>query len=196
MTDFEHRGSRLVNSENPWRRLGSRTVYSNAWMSVREDRVLRPDGSPGIYGVVEIHPSVGVLAINDNREIALVRQWRYTLGKMSVEIPTGGSGPGETVREAAGRELREETGLTARKWRCLGEIDTSNGLTTEVAHIFFATDLEQGADDQEPGESIELTWVDLDRAVRMATDGEITESVSVAGLLKLHVLELNGELGS
>jgi len=78
-------------SEDPWRTLGSRTVYTNAWLRLREDTVIRPDGQPGIYGVVEMNPSVGVVAVNDVNEIALVTQWRYTLGRIAVEIPTGGS---------------------------------------------------------------------------------------------------------
>ena len=105
-------------SENPWRTLGSRTVYTNAWLRLREDTVIRPDGQPGIYGVVEMNPSVGVVAVNDVDEIALVTQWRYTLGRISVEIPTGGSEASDpSMLAAAQRELREETGLSARSWR-------------------------------------------------------------------------------
>jgi 8-oxo-dGTP pyrophosphatase MutT (NUDIX family) len=179
---------------NPWKCLESKIVYRNAWISVREDRVLRPDGSPGIYGVVEMKPSVGILAVNSNREIALVRQWRYTLDKLSIEIPTGGSGESDKdMEDAAARELREETGLIATRWTHLGEIDNSNGVTTDVAHIFLATDLSQGPDDQESAESVELTWTDLDDAIRWAINGEITESVSVAGLLKLHARQLDGD---
>jgi hypothetical protein len=77
-------------SENPWQTLGTRTVYANPWLRLREDTVIRPDGQQGIYGVVEMNPSVGVVALNDISEIALVTQWRYTLGRMSVEIPAAG----------------------------------------------------------------------------------------------------------
>ncbi len=78
-------------SQNPWRALGSRTVYANTWLRLREDTVIRPDGQPGSYGVVEMNPSVGVVAVNEASEIALVTQWRYTLGRMSAETPAGGS---------------------------------------------------------------------------------------------------------
>lgn len=184
-----------MSIENPWKRTGSKVVYHNPWISVREDEVIRPDGSPGIYSVVEIKPSVGILAVNSSREIALVRQWRYTLGKPSIEIPTGGSAASDNdMKDAAARELREETGLIAENWQYLGEIDNSNGVTTDVAHIFLATHLSQGTDDQEAEESIELTWTDLDCAIKWAIEGKITESVSVAGLLKLHVQELNGNI--
>ena len=122
-------------SENPWQTLGSRTVYVNAWLRLREDTVIRPDGHHGIYGVVEMQPSIGVVALNDANEIALVTQWRYTLGRMSVEIPTGGSEASDhSVLATARRELREETGLSARNWRELGFVDNSNGVTNDVSH--------------------------------------------------------------
>ncbi len=130
-----------MSSRNPWRTLDTRVVYANSWITVREDSVIRPDGQPGIYGVVEILPSVGIVALTDRNEIALVSQWRYTLGKMSLEIPTGGPEAGETILEAAGRELAEEAGLDAATWTPLGSIDNSNGITTDVSHIFLARGL-------------------------------------------------------
>ena len=139
-------------SENPWQTLGTRAVYANSWLRLREDTVIRPDGQQGIYGVVEMNPTVGVVALNDISEIALVAQWRYTLGRMSVEIPTGGSESFDrSVLAAAQRELREETGLSAESWRELGSIDNSNGVTNDVAHMFLATGLEAGAARTGPG---------------------------------------------
>jgi hypothetical protein len=89
---------------NPWKTLSSRTAYQNEWLRVREDGVLRPDGNPGIYGVVEIRPSVGILAFNAAGEIALVGQWRYTIERYSWEIVRGGcvhSARGGCERQAA-----------------------------------------------------------------------------------------------
>jgi 8-oxo-dGTP pyrophosphatase MutT (NUDIX family) len=183
--------------ENPWRTLDTRVVYANSWITVREDSVIRPDGQPGIYGVVEIPPSVGVIALDgaplaDNSKkrasplIALVSQWRYTLGKMSLEIPTGGSEPGETILEAAGRELAEETGLAAASWIPLGSIDNSNGITTDVSHMFLARGLSPlpGGQPRQGDERIEIVWMPFGAAVEAALEGVITESVSVAGILK------------
>src|SRR5580658_7831539 len=91
--------------QNPWKTIESRTAYENAWLRVREDQVIRPDGKPGIYGVIEIRPSVGVVALNERDEIVLVGQWRYTLNRYSWEIPRGGSRADETdMQQAAERE--------------------------------------------------------------------------------------------
>jgi len=183
-------------SENPWQTLGSRIVYANAWLRLREDTVIRPDGRHGIYGVVEMSPSVGVVALNDVDEIALVTQWRYTLGRMSLEIPTGGSDASDgSVLAAAQRELREETGLSARSWRELGSVDNSNGVTNDVAHMFLATGLEAGADAQDPAEQVVLSWLPFDHAVDHVLAGSITESVSVAAILTVEVLLRRDPLG-
>ena len=121
-------------SANPWKTVATRVVYANPWLRLREDTVIQPSGQEGIYGVVEMRPSVGIVALNEAEEVALVTQWRYHLGRLSVEIPTGGSEASDPdVLAAARRELREETGLTASRWRELGFVDNSNGVTTDTA---------------------------------------------------------------
>jgi 8-oxo-dGTP pyrophosphatase MutT (NUDIX family) len=168
---------------NPWKTLASRTVYENAWVRVREDAVVRPDGHEGIYSVVELRASVGVVAINEDREVALVGQWRYPLGRYSWEIPRGGSLPDESdLQLVAERELREETGIEARIWRRLGAVDVNNGVTTDVEHLFLATDIRTGQAHHDPEEELELRWVPFQQAVRMALSGEITEVCTVAAV--------------
>jgi ADP-ribose pyrophosphatase len=173
---------------NPWRTLGSRTIYRNRWLTLREDRVIRPDGAEGIYSVVEILPSCGIVAINEDNQIALVGQWRYVHNRYSVEIPTGGSERGETPLDAAKRELLEETGLTAKDWTALGTIDNSNGVTTDVAHLFLARNLTTGAAIPQGDEQVELRWLPFADAVLSVMKGDITESVSVAAILKTELL--------
>jgi 8-oxo-dGTP pyrophosphatase MutT (NUDIX family) len=174
--------------QNPWRTLGSRTIYRNSWLTLREDRVIRPDGAEGIYGVVEILPSCGIVAINEDNQIALVGQWRYVHNKYSLEIPTGGSEQGETPLDAAKRELLEETGLTARDWTALGTVDNSNGVTTDTAHLFLARNLTTGPPVPQGDEQVELRWMPFADAVLSVMNGEITESVSVAAILKAKLL--------
>ena len=168
---------------NPWKTLSSRIAYENAWVRLREDTVVRPDGGAGIYGVVEMRPSVAVVALNADRQIVLVGQWRYPLGRYSWEIPRGGSMPGESDLEAvARRELREETGVEAECWQRLGAVDLNNGVTTDVEHLFLATGLRNGDSHPDPEEELAVTWVAFERAVQMIFDGEITEVCSVAAL--------------
>jgi ADP-ribose pyrophosphatase len=180
---------------NPWKTLETKLVYENAWLRLRQDSVIRPDGNQGIYSVVELPPSVGIVAIDDSRRVALVTQWRYVHNKVSIEIPTGSSSERDgSLRATAERELVEETGLTATHWRELGSIDNSNGATTDVAHLFLATDLDRGPSHQDSEESVELSWHPYGDAVNMVMSGAITESVSVAGILKTEVLRSSGQL--
>ena len=169
---------------NPWKKLRSRIAYQNAWLRLREDAVLRPDGKEGIYGVVELRPSVGVVALNADREMVLVGQWRYPLGRHTWEIPRGGSMAGETdLLAVAQRELREEAGLEAGKWQRLGAVDVNNGVTTDVEHLFLASDLTGCETHPDPEEEIEVRWVRFETAVSMVFEGEITEVCSVAAIL-------------
>src|SRR3982751_4401299 len=104
-----------------WRRNSRRAAYENPWLTVWHDEVTRPDGAPGIYGVVHFaNLAVGVVAIDADDRVALVGQHRYTLDAYSWEIPEGGVPPDEDPRDGAARELREETGVVATEWRELG----------------------------------------------------------------------------
>jgi 8-oxo-dGTP pyrophosphatase MutT (NUDIX family) len=170
---------------NPWKTVESRIAYQNAWLRVREDEVMRPDGSPGIYGVVEIRPSVAVLAFNDKNEIAIVGQWRYALGRYSYELVRGGSEPGETdMLAAARRELREEAGFDASHWEAFGSVDVCNGVTTDIQHFFIAKNLLFVGTNQDPFEEIVTEWHPFPHAVEMVLSGQITEVCSAAAILK------------
>ena len=163
-----------------------RVAYENAWITVWHDEVSRPDGSPGIYGVVHFENlAAGVLAFDDEDRVVLVGQHRYTLDRGSWEIPEGGVPPTETPLEGIQRELREETGLEATDWREIGRLDLSDSITDEVAVLFVASGLQHGEATPEPTESIAMRWVPFDEAVSMVRDGEITDAMSVAAILRV-----------
>jgi 8-oxo-dGTP pyrophosphatase MutT (NUDIX family) len=175
--------------DNPWRTKSSKIVYENAWIRVREDQVTRPDGGPGIYGVIEIRPSVGVVAINDRDEIALVGQWRYAVNRYSWEVPRGGSHFGEIdMLEVAKRELAEEAGLLADKWQTLGPVDVCNGVADDIQNLYLATQLSPTASQPDPQEDITVEWKPFEEAVRMVIDGRITEVCSIAAILRVALL--------
>jgi 8-oxo-dGTP pyrophosphatase MutT (NUDIX family) len=182
---------------NPWKTIRSRIAYQNPWVRVREDEVLRPDGQPGIYGVIEIRPSVGVLAFNDAGELAIVGQWRYTLNRYSYEIVRGGSSQGETdMLAVAQRELREEAGYQAQHWETLGSADVCNGVTTDIQYFFVARELSYLGTDQDPYEQITTEWHSFDRVREMIFEGVITEVCSVAAIFKYDALGKVGEAAS
>lgn len=171
---------------SPWRREGSRVVYENAWIRVREDEVLQPDGQPGIYGVVHMkHWAVGIVPLASNGDTLLVGQYRYPLEQYSWEIPEGGGSPSDTPLASAQRELREETGVSAERWAYLGEAHLSNSVTDEVGCLFLAEELSFGAAEPEGTEDLRLRRVPLAYAVRMALSGEISDALSIVGLLRV-----------
>jgi 8-oxo-dGTP pyrophosphatase MutT (NUDIX family) len=174
-------------SVNPWGKVSTRVVYDNPWIRVREDAVVRPDGQPGIYGVVHFkNVAVGVLAV-EGGEVYLVGQYRYALERYSWEIVEGGCPEGEETLDAARRELEEETGLRARDWERMGEAHLSNSVSDELAVWYLATGLEQGECRPEGTERLQVRRVPVEEALRMALSGEITDALSVLALMHLRL---------
>jgi 8-oxo-dGTP pyrophosphatase MutT (NUDIX family) len=174
-------------SVNPWGKVSTRVVYDNPWINVREDTVVRPDGRPGIYGVVHFkNVAVGVLAVEDG-EVYLVGQYRYTLERYSWEIVEGGCGEGEEPLDAARRELEEETGLRASSWVKMCEAHLSNSVSDELAVWYLATELEQGECRPEGTERLQVRRVSVEEALRMTFTGEITDALSMLALMQLRL---------
>ncbi|RNI31136.1 NUDIX domain-containing protein [Rufibacter latericius] len=173
------------SEENPWKTLESKPIYSNPWISVREEQVINPGGGRGIYGVVSMkNKAIGIIPIDDEGNTWLVGQYRYTVNEYSWEIPMGGGPVGIDPLESAKRELKEETGFTAAEWTNIGRIHTSNSVTDEEGFIFLAEELTAGETEFEETEDLKIWKLPLHEAVRMAMDSEITDAISIAGLLK------------
>lgn len=173
------------DGRNPWKTVSTAVRYQNPWITIREDQVIRPDGNPGIYGVVEARFATGVIARNQQGEIYLVGQYRYPTQQYSWEIIEGGAEAGEDPRVAAARELREEAGLEAQRWQVLGaDIQLSNCFSAEMARLFVAEELSSVPAQPEGTEVLEVRTVSLQDAVYMVDSGEITDAMSVIGLLR------------
>ncbi len=172
-----------------WKKLSSRTVFENDWMQVLEDHVINPGGGENRYGHVHFkNRAVAIIALDDNDNTWLVGQQRYTLGEYSWELPMGGAPLDEEPLAAAKRELKEETGMTANHWEEVMRLHTSNSITDEVGLVYVATGLTQGDPQTEEMEELAVRSLPLDAAVHMVLDGEITDAISAAALLRLAVL--------
>jgi 8-oxo-dGTP pyrophosphatase MutT (NUDIX family) len=171
-------------SENPWKTLSEKEVYSNPWIRVSHREVINPSGGEGIYGVISFrNKAIGVVPVDDELNTYLVGQFRYTLGEYSWEIPEGGGPEGEEPVITAERELLEETGLKAEQMELLGKIHTSNSVTDEVGYIFLAWNLKQLEANPEETEDITVWKLPLSEAVKMVEEGRITDSLSMTGIL-------------
>ena len=175
---------------NHIQRTGSREVYRNPWMTLREDSIRRPDGSDGIYGVVDKPTYALVIATKDN-QYRLVEQYRYPLGLRRWEFPQGTAPDMAELEpaELAARELREETGLRAEAMTPLGLLDVAPGMSSQRGRVFLATGLHEGEPDLEPEEQdLRSAWFDRAQVEIMIRSGEITDAQSLAAwtLLLLH----------
>ncbi|HVS94865.1 MAG TPA: NUDIX hydrolase [Puia sp.] len=181
--------------ENPWKVLAQRQIYDNPWIGVTEYDVINPGGGTGIYGKVHYKGlAIGIVPIDEEGFVWLVGQYRFVLGAYSWEIPEGGGDPGVPPLESAKRELEEETGLHASDWSLLMEMHLSNSVSDEHAYVFLARGLRQGEAKPEETEQLAIRRMPLDEAYLLVEKGVITDSMSVAGLLKAKLMELNGTL--
>ena len=169
---------------------GSREVYANSWMRVREDSIVRPDGSTGIYGVVD-KPDYALVIPLDADRLHLVEQFRYPLGMRRWEFPQG-TAPDRAEADPldlARRELREETGLRAEMMTRIGLLDVAAGMSSQRGQVFLATGLTEGTPERELEEQdMRSAWFSRAKVESMMRNGEITDAQSIAayGLLLLH----------
>ena len=181
--------------DNPWKIVSEQRIYDNPWIGVTEYDVINPGGGKGIYGKVFYkNLAIGVIPMDEEGYIWLVGQFRFVLDSYSWEIPEGGGDPAVPPVESAQRELREETGLVANTWTLLMEMHLSNSVSDERALVFLARGLEQREAMPEETEQLVVRRLPFEEAYGMVERGEITDSMSVAGILKVKLLLVSGQL--
>jgi len=170
-----------------WKTLGSRVIYENPWITVREDKVINPGGGENDYGHVHFkRKAVAIVPIDQAGNTWIVGQHRYTLGEYSWEVPMGASEHGEDPLDTARRELKEETGLTAATITPLMRLHTSNSITDEEGFVFVASDLSEGDTAFDEMEVLEIRKLPFNDVVTMIEHGEMTDAISVAAILRVH----------
>jgi 8-oxo-dGTP pyrophosphatase MutT (NUDIX family) len=180
---------------NPWRTVSTREVYKNAWIRIREDAVIRPDGKEGIYGVVEARTAVGVIARTPDNQIYLVGQYRYPVEEYSWEIIEGGAEHEEDALNTAKRELHEEAGLCAERYTQLGpEVHLSNCFSTERAVFFLAEGLTEVGAAPEGTEVLQLKKMPLDEVLSLVHTGAIKDAMSILALSRLEYAIRTGKV--
>jgi 8-oxo-dGTP pyrophosphatase MutT (NUDIX family) len=185
----------MNEAHNPWTVLASRQVYDNKWIGLTEYDVINPGGGKGIYGKIHFKGlAIGIIPMDEEGYIWLVGQYRFVLNAYSWEIPEGGGILSEEPLESARRELKEETGLVAAEWMPIQEMHLSNSVSDERAIIFLARRLQQQDAAPEESEQLTIRRLPFEEACRMVEEGKITDSMSVAGILKLRLMLLEGRL--
>jgi 8-oxo-dGTP pyrophosphatase MutT (NUDIX family) len=175
--------------DNPWKITSQKNIYDNPWINVTEYQVINPADNPGIYGKVHYkNLAIGVLPLDEELNTYLVGQYRFPLNQYSWEMPEGGGPEGTDPLESAKRELLEETGLKASQWTEIQRLHLSNSVSDELSILYVARGLEQFEAEPEETEQLMIKKVPFAEMYRMVCDGEITDAMTVAAVLKVQLL--------
>ncbi len=179
----------------PWKSTGSRAVYDNPWLTVSEHDAVSPTGRAARYGVVGFkNIATGVVPLHEDGTVTLVGQNRFAHRDYSWEVPEGGAPKGEDPLKGAKRELREETGLIAADWSLILQAQLSNSVTDEVAYGYLATGLKAGKAAPDETEDLAIARVPFREALDAAVAGHMPDMLTLALLLRVHHMAVQGEL--
>ncbi len=168
-----------------WKTLSTKIVHKNPWYSVREDKIIKPTGEKGKYYVVVQKQSVFMVAFDENLNVYLIELFRYTTNLKSIEVPGGGIEKGEATLKAAKRELQEETGIIAKKWKEIGVVQLENGTSDAIGHLFIAEELNFREIDKTSEEGInKIIKLHYTEILKLINKGKITDSISIAALTR------------
>jgi len=173
-----------MKTNGPWKIKEIKEKYKNPWMTVREEKVIQPDGKDGICSIVEMLDGACILPLDDEGYVYLIDQFRYTLGKNSIEVPGGSVNKNEAILKTAKRELKEETGITADEWICLGKIYPTTTAIKSTSTLYLAKKLNLEKANPEGAEQIKLLKVKLEEALKMVMDDKIKHGSSCILILK------------
>lgn len=173
--------------KNPWKTISVKEVYTNPWIKLDEHQVINPAGGEGIYGKVHFkNKAIGIIPLDQENNTWIVGQYRYALNEWSWEIPEGGGSLDIDTLTSAKRELKEETGLSAENWTEIARTHLSNSVSDEIGIVYLAENLIEGNSQLEETEfGMEIKKLPFEKVLAMVNNGEITDSLSVIGILKL-----------
>jgi ADP-ribose pyrophosphatase len=160
----------------------SETVYHGAIVDVHRDDVCLPNGNHVEFEIVRHPGGAAIVALDTERRVCLIRQYRHALGQWLWELPAGKLDGAEPPRSAARRELLEEAGVHAEHWRTLGKMASSPGIYDEIVWLYLATGLSPGQAAPEAGEVFSVHWVDLAVARGWIRAGLIIDAKTSIGL--------------
>jgi 8-oxo-dGTP pyrophosphatase MutT (NUDIX family) len=181
--------------EDPWKVTSEKAVYDNPWINVTEYQVINPSGNPGIYGKVHFkNVAIGVLPLDEELNTYLVGQFRFALGQYSWEMPEGGGPVGTEPLISAKRELLEETGLKADRWTEIQRLYLSNSVCDELSILYLARGLQQFEAEPEDTEQLLVKKLPFKDVYEMVCNGRITDAMTIAAVLKVQLLMLEGKL--
>lgn len=179
-----------MRQHGPWQVVQEELVYADPWIRVRKDEVIRPDGLPGIHTVIHLKPGVSVLALDEDRHVHLTEEFHYGVGRVTLEVVSGGCELNEDPLQTAHRELEEELGITAAQWDDLGVCDPFTANIVSPTRLFLARQLQFGSTAPEGTERIRCVTMSLDEAVAAVIGSRITHAPSCLAILKAaHMLQ-------
>jgi len=178
----------MMRKNGSWTIKNSEKIFENDFFKVVEDDVVSPDGKDQKYATIDFNPGVAVLPVDDDGFVHMTRQFRYALGRDSLEC-IAGNVEGEDVLSAAKREAKEELGIVAGEWTPVGRVEVLTAISNSHADLFIARKLTFGEPETEGSEELEPMKIKLEDAYEKVLAGEITHAESCVLILKAFALK-------